>query len=61
MLWLLHYRQNDGRTIGIIKCAACQEMRVDFRWGTCIDCKILQKSLVKVHEKSVDHINLITR
>ena len=38
-----------------MKCVACQEMRVESRWGTNIGCKSLQKSVVKVHEKSVDH------
>ena len=57
--WLLHYRPNDGPATCIMKCAACQEMRVESRWGTCMGCKSLQKSAVKVHEKSVDHKHLV--
>ena len=34
-------------------------MRVESRWGTCIGCKNLQKSVIKVHEKSVDHKHLV--
>ena len=40
---------------------AYQEMRVDSRWGTCIGCKSLQKLVVKVHENSADHRNLLAR
>ena len=53
--WLLHYRPNDGPTIGFMKCVACQEMSVESRWGISISCKNLQNFAVKVHEKNVDH------
>jgi hypothetical protein len=59
--WLLHYRPNDGPAIGIMKCAVCQEMRVESRWGIGIGYKSLQKSDVKVHEKSVDHKHSVAR
>jgi hypothetical protein len=45
----------------IYEYVACQEMRVDSRWRTCIICKSLQKYDVKVHKNSVDHINSIAR
>ena len=35
-------------------------MHVDSRWGTSIGCKSLWKIVVKVHEKSVDHISIAT-
>ena len=59
--WLLHYRPNDGPATGFMKCAVCQEMCVESRWGTGIGCKSLQKSAVKVHEKSVDHKHSVAR
>jgi hypothetical protein len=59
--WLLDYRPNDGPATNIMKCVVCQEMHVESRWGTCIGCKSLQKSTVKVHEKSVDHKYSVAR
>ena len=44
-----------------MKCIVCQEMHVDSRWTTCIDCKNLQKFVVKVYGKSVDHKNSVAR
>jgi hypothetical protein len=41
--WLLHYRPNDRPATSFMKCASCQEMCVESRWGTCIGCKSLQK------------------
>ena len=38
-----------------MKCVVCQEMHIESRWGTNIGCKSLQKLVVKVHEKNVDH------
>ena len=36
-------------------------MHVDFIWETCIGCKNLQNFDIKIHEKIVNHKNLVAR
>ena len=48
-----------GPTLLFMKCVACQKMCIHSRRGIGIDCKILQKSIVKIHENIVGHINLV--
>jgi hypothetical protein len=56
---VLHHRPNDGSVAIFMRCVARQDITIDPIWRIYIGYKNLQKIVVKVHEKIVDHMNSV--